>query len=59
MLQSRRQCLRRLAIHVGNGHNLRLRHPEGQRLRMNPPDPSRSNNSEMKFLPAHDLSPKK
>src|ERR1039458_699392 len=52
----RRQRLGGLAFHIEDGHNLRLRHAEGKRFRMNPPDPSRSNNSEMKSLPTHDLS---
>ena len=48
-----RQGRRCLAVNVGNRRDLCFGQPESQRLRMNLPDPSRSNDSEMKFLPAH------
>ncbi len=49
----RRQCLRGLAIHIGHGHDLRRRQAKGECLRVNLPNASCPNDSEMKFLSAH------
>jgi hypothetical protein len=47
--------LRRIAMHIGDGDNLRLRQTKCKRLRMNAPNASRADNSKMQLPRAHCL----